>query len=89
MAQSTKPNLITFNELMSKISIKNKTDPKGLSSKEVYRTPDQNNYIYTVEIYFNDLLGSWFHGPHKDSIQHHVIWVDGKSQILIEVNNNF
>ena len=87
--QSTKTTLITFDQMMTRINIKNQTDPKGQSSNEIYQTSDQNGYIYTVQVYFNDLLGSWVHAPYQDSIKHHVIWVDGKPVTLIEINNRF
>ena len=81
MAQSTKTTIITFDQLMTRINILNQTDPKGQSPHshegwcEIYQTPNQNGYIYTVQVYFNDLLGSWAHGPYQDSIVHHVISV--------------
>ena len=69
---------MTFTQLVELIGQKNK---QGEGPTEVHQTADKNGYIYDVEIYWNDLLGTWAHAPVEGSVQFFTMWVDGEQMV--------
>ncbi len=82
---NNKSLFLTFTQLVELIEQKNK---QGEGPTEVHQTAAKNGYIYDVEIYWNDLLGTWAHAPAEGSVQFFTTWEDGKQMVYRVVKTN-